>query len=90
MRDSRSPASATPSTATTAGKVAVMMPASAAAVRLSPSSISTVKPTMPSSAISARSRRSAPLISESFGPGSPRTSSASAALATTKRKSTNT
>ena len=35
-----------------------MMPASAAAVRLRPSSISTVKPTMPSSAISARSRRS--------------------------------
>ena len=71
MRDRRSPTNSTPRAATTAGKVAVMMPASAAAVRLSPSSMSTVKPTMPSSAISARSRHSPRLIRASFGPGSP-------------------
>ena len=50
-----------------------MMPASTAAVRLRPSSISTVKPTMPSSAISARSRHCAGCISLRRGPGSPRT-----------------
>jgi hypothetical protein len=78
----------TPRAATTAGRVAVMIPASAAAVRLSPSSISTVKPTMPSSAISARSRHWTQLIPLSFGPGSRRAMGASARLATMKRNST--